>query len=86
MKHINIASKPGNPSTFWQGESGKYYRTKHEAEADNGQNTVTPEDYAITKTIWDKHKHTIIYSLIAVLFIAIIVYGVRIGKLEIKIK
>ena len=36
--HINAA--PGNPNTFWQGASGRYYRTKKAAQQDNAEEAV----------------------------------------------
>lgn len=85
-KHINIQAKASDPSTFWQGKSGKYYRTLKEAKKDDGTGVYNPDSFRINKSLWSSHKHTIIYSLIAILFVCLIIYGQRIGKLEIKIK
>ncbi len=56
LRYINIDAAPGDPSTFWVSESGKYYRTYDEATKDEGLTNVNPEDYAIKKSFFTQHK------------------------------
>lgn len=63
LRYINIDAAPGNPSTFWVSESGKYYRTYLEAKEDKGLTNVNPEDYAIKKSFFTQHKKTILICL-----------------------
>lgn len=44
LRYINVDAAPGDPSTFWVSESGKYYRTYAEAKEDAGLTNVNPED------------------------------------------
>lgn len=50
MQVIQISAKPGDPSTLWKSDSGKYYATKREAVNDSGTE-LNPDDYEI-KTSW----------------------------------
>ena len=60
LRYINIDTAPGNPSTFWVSESGKYYRTYMEAKVDEGKTNVNPQDYVIKKSFFAQHKKTIL--------------------------
>lgn len=82
--HINAA--PGNPNTFWQGASGRYYRTKKAAQQDNAEEAVNPEDYALAKTFFAKHKKKIIVAAVAVAVVVVLVvlYKKRIIRINLK--
>lgn len=70
---LHIAAAPGQPSTFWKSESGKYYRTKAEAEKDNGI-TVNPNDYKVSTNFFVKYKKYIIAACVAAIVAGGIVY------------
>ncbi|MGM9745823.1 MAG: hypothetical protein ACI30H_02545 [Paludibacteraceae bacterium] len=71
-RYINIDALPGDPNTFWVGDSGLYYRTLKEAEEDNPDNAVNPQDYVIKKSFYQQHKKTI-WICAAVLVVGFIV-------------
>lgn len=64
LRYINIDAAPGQPSTFWVSQSGKYYRTYREASEDRGQTNLNPEDYAIKKSFFTQHKKVILICLV----------------------
>lgn len=70
MNIMHISAAPGDPSTFWQGASGRWYRTKALAESDIQGNAENPEDYRIEKTFLDKHGKIILIGLLIVGLIA----------------
>lgn len=71
-RYINIDAKQGDPNTFWVGDSGRYYRTLKEAEEDNPDNEVFPQDYVIQKSFYQQHKKTI-WICAAVLVVGFVV-------------
>ncbi len=71
-RYINIDALPGDPNTFWVGDSGRYYRTLKEAEEDKPENEVFPQDYVIKKSFYQQHKKTI-WICAAVLVVGFIV-------------
>lgn len=74
LRYINVDAAPGDPSTFWVSESGKYYRTYAEAKEDAGLTNVNPEDYAIKKTFFTQHKKAIIICGIVLVCGLVVVY------------
>ena len=71
MQVMYVSAEPGNPSTLWQSDSGKFYRTKKEALADSGEE-LKPDELEI-KTSWLKRNaKTIIISLCVSLIVAAI--------------
>lgn len=58
-RYINIDARAGDPNTFWVSDSGRYYRTLVEAEADDPANAVDPQDYVLKKSFYQQHKKTI---------------------------
>lgn len=71
---IHISAKEGEPSTFWKSASGKYYRTKKEAEKDQGT-AVNPEDYRIDVSFFTKYKTYILGAFCAAIVAALIIWG-----------
>ena len=59
LRYINIDAAPGQPSTFWVSNSGRYYRTYAEAKADNPATAVNPQDYVLKKSFYQQHKRII---------------------------
>lgn len=82
IKHVS--AKEGQPSTFWRSKSGKYYRTKKEAIADNGKNTANPSDYEISVSFLTKYKTYILGALVAAIVAALLFYFVP--KVAAKLK
>lgn len=70
---VHIPAKEGMPSTFWKSASGKYYRTKSEAEKDSGE-AVNPEDYRIDISFFTKYKTYILGAFVAAIITAGIIY------------
>lgn len=64
LRYINIDAAPGQPSTFWVSNSGRYYRTYAEAKADNPTKAVNPQDYVVKKSFYQQHKKVIWACLI----------------------
>lgn len=81
---IHIPAAEGQPSTFWKSKSGKYYRTKAEAIADTGKDTVNPEKFRIDKSFFTKYKVYILGALVAAIITAAIIYFAP--KIAAKIK
>lgn len=52
-KTLHIKANPGSPNTFWEGQSGRYYRTKRAAAYDKASEAVNPDDYRLTDTDTD---------------------------------
>ena len=71
---INISAKQGEPSTFWKGQSGKYYRTKKEAIEDDQTKAVNPSDYEIKVSFLVKYKNYILAALVAAILAAAVIY------------
>lgn len=44
---LHIEAKAGDPNTFWQGKSGRYYRKRRLAKADDPNRAVDPNRYAL---------------------------------------
>jgi hypothetical protein len=81
VKEIHIATKAGDPSTLWQNtDSGKYYRTKAEAEADSGTE-INPADFEIKKTFWQKHGKKVIAIAVVVVICVVVVSVLRPQKI-----
>lgn len=70
---LHISAEEGQPSTFWKSQSGKYYRTKAEAEKDSGK-AVNPEDYRIDLSFFSKYKTYILGAFVAAVITAAIIY------------
>lgn len=71
---IHISAVPGQPSTLWMGESGKFYRTKAQAELDNGIGAIDPVTIQRNQqNFFTRHK-LLCTSLMSALFAALIVY------------
>ena len=79
MKVCYISANPGDPSTLWQSESGKYYRTKNEAISDNGTE-IFPEEFEIKKSALEKY-HKLNIRIVAIsAIVAFLVYKYIIKK------
>ncbi len=77
MQVMYVSAEPGQPSTFWQGESGKWYRTKRLAQLDNQSNAVNPNDFEVKTTWWKRNNKAVKISAIVsviVVIAAIIIY------------
>lgn len=61
---MHISAAPGQPSTFWQGKSGRWYTNKQAAENDVAMNAVVPQEYVSEKSFWHRNKTTIIVLLV----------------------
>ena len=66
MNYMHISALPGQPSTFWQGESGRWYTSKLAAENDYVDNAVDPQAYVAPKSFWHEHRFAIIAVLVVV--------------------
>lgn len=66
LRYINIDAAPGQPSTFWVSNSGRYYRTYAQAKADNPTLAVNPRDYVLKKSFYQQHK-CIIWACVVLL-------------------
>lgn len=84
MEKMNISAAPGQPSTFWQGASGRWYRSMKLAETDIEGNAVNPEDYMYTKSFWAHNKKTVIWCLVATVIIVGMIFLWKKGKITIK--
>lgn len=73
MQVLNISAQPGQPSTFWQGKSGRWYRTKNHAISDKEEYAVNPDDYAIGKS-WFQRNPTLVALIVVTLIISLIIY------------
>lgn len=71
---VHINAPEGQPSTFWKSQSGKYYRTKSEAIADEGKTNVNPNDYAIKVNFFVKYKNYILGAAVAAAVAAALFY------------
>lgn len=71
---VHIPAAEGEPSTFWKSDSGKYYRTKAEAQQDKG-NAVNPEDYRIEVGFFTKYKTYILGAFCAAVVAALVIWG-----------
>lgn len=71
MKVMYVSTAAGNPSTLWQSESGKYYRTKKQALADKGE-TINPNDVEIKTNTLSKRSNTIICCIISAVIATLI--------------
>ena len=74
-----VSAEPGQPSVFWQSDSGKYYRTKKQALEDNGDKSVNPDDYEVKTSWWKRNKRTVEISFCVslVVVLAILMYKNR---------
>ena len=77
MTRIHISAEPGYPSTLWQSNSGKYYRTKKQAEADNGNDAISLEDIKKHEQKWYVKHKLLLTALCAAIIAAFIVYSVK---------
>lgn len=73
-KVVHVSSKEGEPSTFWQGKSGRYYRTKKQAIEDDKNYAVNPADYEIKVSFLVKYKNYILAALVAAILAAAVIY------------
>lgn len=80
-EYIHISTASGNPSTFWISRTGKYYRSKRQAENDSGKNTVNPEEFKLQKSFWDQNKKTIIFFLGIGIIVAMLMWLWRTGTI-----
>ena len=71
---IHVSSKEGDPSTFWQGKSGRYYRTKKQAIEDDKKKAVNPSDYEVKVSFLVKYKNYILAALVAAILAAAVIY------------
>ena len=71
---VHISALEGQPSTFWKSVTGKFYRTKKEAEEDLGDNTLNPKKYEVKKVWLDKYGKTIAIIVIAAIAGAVLAY------------
>lgn len=68
---LYIEGQPGAPSVFWSFDKDpQWYRNKRDAL--ERVQPVKPEDYALEKSFFERHKKWIILSLIAVMLAAYI--------------
>lgn len=81
---INISAKQGEPSTFWKGQSGRYYRTKTQAIQDDAKNAVNPDDYKIKVSFFVKYKKYILAALVAAILAAAVIYFAPMISAKIK--
>ena len=72
-KPLHISAAAGQPSTFWQGSSGRWYRSIADARADRAANSVNPEDFVIPRPFWRRRQRLII-AAIAVIGCLLAVY------------
>lgn len=77
MTRIHVSAEPGYPSTLWVGNSGKYYRTKAQAEKDNGTDAINPEDIKKHEQKWYVKHKLLLTALCAAIVAAFIVYSVK---------
>lgn len=77
MRIKYISALPGHPSTFWAGASGRWYRTKAQAEQDHASCSVNPEQYVMQKSFFAANKKTI---LITLAIVAIVCGGIYLYK------
>ena len=71
MQIMYVSAAPGDPSTLWQSNSGKYYRTRKEALADQGR-VINPNDVEIKTSFWVKWRKLIIYCAVAAVVSALV--------------
>lgn len=69
----HISAAEGQPSTFWKSISGKYYRTKLEAEIDCGK-TYDPSDYEKKTSFLVKYRKYILAGTVALLLLALVCF------------
>ena len=62
MNYMHISALPGQPSTFWQGESGRWYTSKLAAGNDYVDNAVDPQAYVSPKSFWHEHRFAIAHK------------------------
>ena len=75
-KIVHVSAVPGQPSTLWQGASGKYYRCKAQAESDSGLYAITPESIEKNKQSFFVQHKLLCTATIAALIAAFIVYSI----------
>ena len=82
MNVLYVSAEPGQPSVFWQSETGKFYRTKKQAIEDNADNSVNPDDYEVKTSWWKRNKKTVKISFCVslMLILAVIIYKNKIKK------
>lgn len=85
MTYKVISAEPGNPSTFWQGASGRWYRSREDAKKDNVAKAVNPDDYIYYRSFWAHNKKTIIWCLVFVILILAFVYLYKAGYLVLHV-
>ena len=73
-KIVHVSAVPGQPSTLWQGASGKYYRRKAQAESDSGLYAITPESIEKNKQSFFVQHKLLCTAIIAALIASFIVY------------
>ena len=73
-KIVHVSAVPGQPSTLWQGASGKYYRHKAQADADKGIGTITPESIEKNKQSFFVQHKLLCTAFMAALIASFIVY------------
>ncbi len=84
MNKINISAEQGQPSTFWQGASGRWYRTMALATTDKAADAVNPEDYMYKKSFWAQNKKTILWCAVAAVIVVGMVFLWKKGRITIK--
>lgn len=81
---VHISARPGYPSVFWQGKSGKYYRTIKEARTDKEVGTVNPEVYVYHKSFWNLNKKTLWWCFVFLVLAVFFIYLYKKGKITIN--
>ena len=71
MQIMYVSAEPGQPSTFWQGESGRWYTKKKLAMLDQDGTNVNPEDYEVKTSWWKRNGKAVTISTVVSLIIAI---------------
>jgi sensor c-di-GMP phosphodiesterase-like protein len=77
MEVLHITAKPSDPSIFWKGASGKWYRTIADAKADIETKAVNPADFEIKKSWFAKNKKYIIIGVVVICAIGLIAFLIK---------
>ena len=79
MQVMYVSTAPGNPSTLWRSESGKYYRTRKEALADKGR-VIDPNEVEIKSSFFKRWRKVIIYSTVSAVIASLVTMYVMQSK------
>lgn len=81
INYMHISARPGQPSTFWQGKSGRWYKKLKHAELDDQKNEASPATYTYEKSFWEQNKKTVLWCLGFVVIITLLMWLWRTGTI-----